>query len=151
MRPVIADITCGRRPWVQISMNGSIICLSVRPVVCEDFAIFVFVLISSLGVQHRDAFIPILGSKGPQWVPGKLVCMSSSLVLSVSLFGLPHHFLVIIKAWTIITRCVCGYTTQVMQYNTYSSTIFPHWGPVELICMLLHFYVCLSVSLFGDH
>ena len=49
---------------------------SVHLVVRGPFAIFVFVLISSVGVQRRDAFIPTLGSKGTQWGPVKLMWSS---------------------------------------------------------------------------
>ena len=55
VQPVIAHIACGRRPWdksPEWKYN-----ISVHPVVREPFAILVFVLSSSVGVQRCDAFI----------------------------------------------------------------------------------------------
>ena len=75
------------------TLSGSIICLSVCLVFHEPFAFFVFVLISSVVVQNRGAFIPILGSRLPQWGTVELVCLS--LCISVSLYGCLHQFLVI--------------------------------------------------------
>ena len=69
---------------------------SVHPVVSGPFEILVFVLISSVGVQRSDVFIPTLGSEGPQWGPVELICMC--LYLSVSLYGHPRQFLAIICA-----------------------------------------------------
>ena len=41
-------------------LSDSIICPSVRPVVRGPFAVFVFVFISSVGVQRRGAFIVLI-------------------------------------------------------------------------------------------
>ena len=49
-----------------------------------EFYDFIFVLISSVGVQRRDTFIPTLGSEGPQWGPDKLICPYLSLFLYLS-------------------------------------------------------------------
>ena len=78
-------------------LSDSIICPSVCPVVRRNFAIFVSVLISSVGVQRSNAFIPTLGSEGPQWGLGKIIYLSVSLslYLYVSLPGHPSRFLAI--------------------------------------------------------
>ena len=82
------------------TLSGSIICSSVfpsvRPVIHGPFAIFLFVLISSVGVQRRDAF-------STHWVPEKpsgvhsilYICVYPYLCIYVSLSGLPHLFLTI--------------------------------------------------------
>ena len=57
--------------------------LSLRPVIHRPFAIFVFVLISSVGFQRRDAFIP-------HWGPVKIICLS--VPLSLCLLGCLHRF-----------------------------------------------------------
>ena len=51
--------------------------ISVCPVVLRHFPIFVFVFISSVGVQLRDAFIP-------QWGLVELIYLSVHLVVRVS-------------------------------------------------------------------
>ena len=66
---------------------------SVSPVIRWTFAVFLFVLIYSVGVQRRDAFIPTLGSRETQWCPVKLMCpficayVSLYIWSSSSLFG----------------------------------------------------------------
>ena len=71
-------------------LSGSIICLSVFPYIClvvrGPSEIFVFILISSLGFQCHNAFIPTAGSIVTQCVPAKLVCMCLFLYISLSLF-----------------------------------------------------------------
>ena len=64
------------------------------------FAIVVFVLILSVGVQGYDAFIPALGPKGPQSGQVELICLyvCLSLFLSVYMSGRPNFFLEIIRA-----------------------------------------------------
>ena len=62
---IYADRNCAQGMWPQAMgsnpLSGSIIylsvCPSVRLVVRGPFAVFVFVLISSVGVQRRDEFI----------------------------------------------------------------------------------------------
>ena len=56
----------------------------------------VFVLISSVGVQRHNSFIPTLGSGGPQRGPFELMCLSVCLSVSMSVHPLP--FLAIICA-----------------------------------------------------
>ena len=59
VRPVIARSACGRKPRGQITwVEVYYVRLSVHLVVRRPFSVFVFVLISSVGVQHHDAFIP---------------------------------------------------------------------------------------------
>ena len=67
--------------------------------------IFVFVLISSVGVQHCNAFIPTLGLEGPQWGPIEIIFLSVRLsaVTSASLFGNQ-------SARPIIARSACGHS-----------------------------------------
>ena len=74
-------------------LSGSIICLSVCLVVYGAFAIFVFILISSVEVQRHNACIPTLVSKGPQWGPVELICPSFRLYVRS-----PASFFVIIRA-----------------------------------------------------
>ena len=59
--------------------------MSVCPVVCRPFANFVYVLISSVRVQHCDEFIPTLMFVGTQWIPVKIISfyVHSSLFLGV--------------------------------------------------------------------
>ena len=85
--PVITRSICGRRPqgqspWVAVQYFR----LFVLPVIRRPFEIFVFVLISSVGVQRCDAFIPILGYKGPQWGTIELMCMCLCLSGCLRLF-----------------------------------------------------------------
>ena len=74
-------------------LSGSITCPSVHPSVCpfvrDSFRIFVFAINSSVGVQRRNSFIPILGSKVPQWGPVELLCLSLCFYFRyyASLFG----------------------------------------------------------------
>ena len=49
--------------------------MSDCPIICRPFAIFLFVLISSVGVQHCDSFIPTLVFGGPQWITVKLISL----------------------------------------------------------------------------
>ena len=49
--------------------------LSVSLVVRGPFTIFIFVFISSVGVQCHDEFIPTLESGGPQWSLVELICL----------------------------------------------------------------------------
>ena len=72
-----------------------------------------FVLTPSVGVQRRAAFIPTLGSEGPQWHPVKLVCISVSL--SLLLFGCTHFLKEIIHT---ARKCV-----QRMQPQTTGSAV----------------------------
>ena len=93
-------------------LSGSIICLSVRPsirlVVRRTFVIFVFVLISSIGVQCRDAFIP----------SGVQISLYVSLYIYLSCC--PHRFLA-------TNRAACNYaqsrSMQVTGSNPLSSSI----------------------------
>ena len=64
--------------------------------------IIITINITSVGVQSCNAFILTLGYGGTQWCPVEPMCTSA--FLSVSLFGLPHRFLAIIKAWPVIVR-----------------------------------------------
>ena len=113
-------------------LSGSIICPSVRPVVCGPFSIFVFVFnsfnniemltititITSVGVHRCDVFIPVLGYGGPPWGPVKIMClyvyMSLSLslclyiCLSVPMSGHPRRFLMIIISRAVIAHSTCG-------------------------------------------
>ena len=70
-------------PYVRLSVRPSI-----RPSVYGPFAVFVFVLISIVGVQSCDACIPTLGSKGSQWGPVNIMYRSLriSVQSSASLF-----------------------------------------------------------------
>ena len=47
------------------------------------------ITITSVGFQRCNAFIPTLGSEGPQWGPVKLMCLSLRLYVwsSALLFG----------------------------------------------------------------
>ena len=97
---------------------------SVFSVVRGPFTIFLFVLIYSVWVQRWDAFIPTMGSEGPQWGlveiiypsicqsinpyvrpsvhpsihPSARMSVHMSLCLSVYLAGRLCHFLAIINA-----------------------------------------------------
>ena len=77
------------------------------------------------------------------------VCLSFSQCLCVSLAGCPRQFLEIIKLWPVIARSACSCRPQVMQYNLYSSTVSPHWGPKDPSGVQLGLYVRLYVSLYG--
>ena len=84
-RSVIVCSTCSHRTKVKNPLNASIICPSVCPLIIKwKLCSFVFVLVSSVGVQHHNAFIPTLGSEGPQWGPVKLIYQS--VLVSISLF-----------------------------------------------------------------
>ena len=51
-----------------------------------------------MGFQRCGAFIPTLGSGGPQWVPVELMCLSVFtffVCISVSLSSRLHRFLAI--------------------------------------------------------
>ena len=82
------DIIC---PSIHSSIRLSVF-PSGHPVVRGPFAIFVFMLISCVGVQHWDAFIPTLGSEGPHWDPVDIIWLSLCLSVrsSASIFGV--HF-----------------------------------------------------------
>ena len=74
--------------------------------------------ITSLGVHHRNLFIPKLVSRVPQWGQVKIICLSiflyvcmslfMSLCLYISLSGHPCRFLVVIKVQPVILRIACG-------------------------------------------
>ena len=70
--------------------SGSIICpyvhLSIRLVAHGPCAIFLSVLISSVGVQRRDEFIPTPVSKVPHWGPVEIICLSVRISVSLFLF-----------------------------------------------------------------
>ena len=70
-----------------------------------------------------------------------------SVRLSISLSIHPRQILVIIKSWPVIARRECVHRPQVMQYNIYSSTLSPHWGPKDPSGVQLSLYVCLTVYL----
>ena len=77
--------------WLHASgsnpLSGSIILPSVRPISCPwAFDIFVFVLISSMGFQPHNAFMPTLGSKVIQWGPVEPIYMSISLSIFLVVF-----------------------------------------------------------------
>ena len=77
--------------------------MSVCPVVLKPFATFVFLLISNVGVQRRDAFIvfyPLVGSSQ------SYMSMSLSGWLSTSLFGDQ-------SAQPVIACKACGSRAQV--------------------------------------
>ena len=67
------------------TLSGSIICPSIcpsfHPVLSRPVYNFCICINFQCGVQIRDAFIPALGSKGPQWFPVNLICISVSLSL----------------------------------------------------------------------
>ena len=89
--PVIACSSYVHRTWVpQYNIYRSIICpyvcTSVQASVCRPFAVFLFVFISSVGVQSRGVFIPTLGYRVPQWGPVYLICPSVFLCVSLYLF-----------------------------------------------------------------
>ena len=63
---------------------------SVYTVVCGTFVVFVFALISSVGVQHCDAFILALGSGVPQRGKVKLIYVCVRLSMCLSLFMVVH-------------------------------------------------------------
>ena len=90
-------------------LSGSIICPSVRPVVRGPFVVFVFVLISSVGVQRRNSFIPTLGSGGHQWGPVEIVCLS--ICPSVSPPLCPVFCVAFWQSFVrpVITRSTCGH------------------------------------------
>ena len=71
-RPVIACSACGRMPRVQVPLSGGIICMSVhmsvRPFFRGNFCNFLFVLISSLGVQR--VAMHLLVNKFHYWLAG---------------------------------------------------------------------------------
>ena len=82
----------------------------------------------------RWFIIPTLGSKGPKWGPYDLISPSVSLSISLYLcisFCLSVRFSVspfgYQSAWPIIAFSTCGRRPQVVQYNIYSSTSYPHW------------------------
>ena len=96
---------CRLMPGVN-SLSGSITCLSVRPyvrssicpVVHGTFVIFylystvlilemitITITITSVGVQSCGEFVPVLGSKGPQWGPVKLMYVRFSTCPPLSL------------------------------------------------------------------
>ena len=105
--------------------------LSVYLVVRRPFAVLVFVFISNVGVQRRNAFIPTLGSEGPQWGPVELLYLS--VRLSVSLYGCPHQFLAIIHA---ARNCAQRMRPQATGSNSLSGSI---------ICPSVRASVCPSV------
>ena len=63
------------------TLSGSIICLSTHTVICRTFEIFVFLLISSEGVQCCDALIITM-------MPSQLTCIHNSG--STPLFKIYH-------------------------------------------------------------
>ena len=78
--------------------------IKARPIIARStcvckrivYAIFVFLLISSVWVQCRDVFIPTLGSKGTQWGLVELMCQFINyLCMSISMSDCPHLFLAI--------------------------------------------------------
>ena len=104
---------CAQRIWPQAtgsdSLSGNIIFpyvrTSVRPVVREPFTIFylysivlileminINITITSVGVQHSDAFIPTLGSVGLQWGPVAIICLSICLSVCLSVRSSPSIF-----------------------------------------------------------
>ena len=98
--------------------------------------ITIAITITSVGVQCQGAFIPTLGSEGPQWGPGMLMGMSlclsvcPSLFISVSLSRHLHCFLLIINARSVIARSACSHAT----------------GSNLLNCSIIFPSVCLSVQ-----
>ena len=76
--------------------------------------------ITSVGIQCHDAFIPSLGSRGPQWGPVDLTCpyLCLSLYISVSLSGCPHLFLAI-KA--------CCPSLRTSHANAVHGVKYPEW------------------------
>ena len=104
-----AASNCAQNMWSQVMgqnpLSGSRICLSIHLFICGPFVIFLFLLIPSVGVQHRNGFIPTLEPKGPQWGPVELIC--PSLCLFVFLSGRPRRFLEIIYA-----ACNCAQRTR---------------------------------------
>ena len=92
----------------------------------------------------NNCFIPTLGSKGPQWGPFNIICLSIYLCLST--YDHPHRFLEEKNVRPVIVRRACGCRPRVLQYNLYSSTLSPSGAQLRL-------YVCLSfrpsVSLSG--
>ena len=94
--PVIACSACSRRPLGKNTLSCSIICPSVRPVVCGNFEIFVFILISSVGVQNSNVFISQNGFlRTPVRSSRAYISVCQSLRLFISLSGPLRHFLVI--------------------------------------------------------
>ena len=89
--------------------SASIIGLFVRPVVCKPFAVFVFLLISSVGIQSCDACIPTMGSWWTQW--GSVEIIFLSVGISISSPGHLHHFLVIICVARNCVQCMRPQTT----------------------------------------
>ena len=127
----------GKIPWVALEY--------VHPPVQSSaglFWVFLFVFISSVGVQCRGAFIPILGSEGPRWCPFELICIS--LCLSVSLSGCPRRVLEII--------CAAHHCTQSMRpraagLNPLSgSIIFPSVCPSGCPRAFWYFCICINSS-----
>ena len=118
--------------------------MSIHPYVCRPFVIFVFVLIFSVGVQHRDSFVNTMGSKGPQWCPVEHICLSISLSLClyVSIFGLPHCFLAIICA---THNCAQRMRPQATGSNPLSGSIIcPSVCPSILPWDFCGFCICIN-------
>ena len=122
------------RPQATVSnhLSGTIICPSVRPFVRCCFAIFVFVLISRVGVQRRDSFISIVWVQSrnaficPSFCPSVRLyvflsgCPGPSVRLYVFLSGCPGRFLVIIHA---ARNCAQSMRMHATGSNTMSSSI----------------------------
>ena len=104
--------TGGKIPWVAVYIS---VCPSICPVVRGYFTIFLFILIFSVGVQHHDAFIPTLGSGGPQWRPVEhfcpYICLSLCLSICLSFYLSGWSFASIFFnqcVWPVIVRSACG-------------------------------------------
>ena len=153
---ICAARNCAQRMQLQttgsISLNGSIICPSVclsgRPqafcAVCmsvclyvflQVFCDFLFVFISSLGCQHRYAFILTLGSEGPQWGPFNIIC------LYLSLCNRPHHFLAIKSCdpWLRVAHTAAGHGFKSSKWQN-NMSIHPVVWLSAVLLLFLHFY-----------